>query len=173
MINLYDVSIPPLIHALNNLAANLAVGEAYAKTKPFEPTVLLQTRLIADMYPLIKQVQIATDMSKGAAARLARVEIPQYEDNETTFEELQARINKTVDFLSSITAHELEGAETRTISITVRKADLQFSGLAYLNEWVMPNVLFHCTTAYNIMRHNGVELGKKEFLRLQDYSIAK
>jgi uncharacterized protein len=173
MINLYDVSIPPLIHALNNLAANLAVGEAFANTKQIEPSVLLQSRLIADMYPLIKQVQIATDMSKGAAARLAGLEIPQYEDNETSFEELQARINKTVVFLSSITAEQIEGAETRPVSITVRKVELQFNGLDYLNEWVLPNVYFHCTTAYNIMRDNGVDLGKKEFLRLKHFSLSK
>jgi hypothetical protein len=167
MLNMYDVTIPPLKHALATLAANLTIGEAYAAKKKIEPSVMINARLIADMYPLIKQVQIATDMSKGAAARLAGIEIPQYEDNETTFDALQARITKTIAFLDSVTSAQFEGAETREVTVMVRKLPLAFTGLDYLNRWVHPNVYFHCTTAYNIMRENGVDLGKRDFLRLK------
>jgi len=116
------------------------------------------------MYPLTRQIQIATDMSKGAGARLAGVEIPKYEDNETSFADLQARIAKTITFLNSIKPEHLAGAESREVTITVRKVDLKFSGQDYLLKWVLPNVYFHVTTAYNILRHNGVELGKQDFL---------
>lgn len=167
MINMYDITIPPLKHALLNLADNLQKGEDYAESKKFDASVLVNARLIADMYPLKSQVQIATDMTKGAAARLADIEIPQYEDNETTFAALQARIAKTVAFLDSITPKQLDGAEDRDITIMVRKVELQFKGMDYLNKWVNPNVYFHCTTAYNIMRENGVDLGKRDFLRLK------
>ncbi len=167
MLSMYDVAIPPLKHALTNLAANLKKGEAYADNKKIEHSVLIQSRLIADMYPLIKQVQIATDMSKGAAARLAGVEIPQYEDNEQSFDDLQGRIAKTIAFIDTITRAQLEGAEGREITLMVRSIELTFNGLDYLNKWVHPNVYFHCTTAYNIMRENGVNLGKRDFLKLK------
>lgn len=164
MLTIYDTSILPLKRALTNLSAILKKGEAYADEKKVEHSVLLNARLFVDMYPLTRQVQIATDMSKGAAARLAGVEIPKYEDNESTFAELYARIEKTIDFLDSIKAEQLEGSETREVVITIRKVDLTFTGQDYLLKWVHPNVYFHVTTAYNILRHNGVELGKKDFL---------
>jgi len=129
---------------------------------------LLNARLFPDMYPLTRQVQIATDMSKGAAARLAGLEIPKYEDNETTFAELQARIAKTIAFLDTIKPAQLEGSEARAVVISVRKIDLKFTGQDYLLKWVNPNVYFHVTTAYNILRHNGVELGKQDFLGAKD-----
>jgi hypothetical protein len=116
------------------------------------------------MYPLIRQVQIATDMSKGAAARLAGLEVPKYDDNETTFAELQARIAKTIAFIETVKPAQLEGSESREVMITIRKVDLKFTGQDYLLKWVNPNVFFHVTTAYNILRHNGVELGKPDFL---------
>lgn len=168
MFSMYEVSIPPLKRALTNLAKNLTTGEAYAKAKNIEASVLLNARLFADMYPLIKQVQIATDMSKGAGARLAGVEVPKYEDNETSFDALQARISKTIAFLESLTLEQFTAAETRNIVISVRESSLQFTGQDYLLKWVFPNVYFHCTTAYNIMRHNGVELGKLDFLGPRD-----
>lgn len=164
MLSIYDATIPPLIRALSNLAMILKKGEEYADAKKVEHQVLLNSRLFVDMYPLTRQVQIATDMSKGAGARLAAIEIPKYEDNETSFAELQARIAKTIAFLDSINPQQLEGAETRDISITIRKADIKFSGQDYLLKWVLPNVYFHITTAYNILRHNGVELAKQDFL---------
>lgn len=164
MLSIYDATIPPLKRALGNLAAILEKGEKYADTKKVPHQVLLDARLFIDMYPLTRQIQIATDMSKGAGARLAGLEIPRYEDNETSFAELQARIAKTIAFLDSIKPDQLTGAENREITITIRKAELKFSGQDYLLKWVLPNVYFHVTTAYNILRHNGVELGKQDFL---------
>jgi hypothetical protein len=164
MLNIYDFTIPTLKRALTNLSANLNKGKAYAEAKNIDPSVLLNARIFADMYPLTRQVQIATDMSKGAAARLAGVEMPKFEDNETTFAELQARIAKTIAFLDTFQPSQFKDAETREITITVRKVDLHFKGQDYLLFWVNPNVYFHCTTAYNILRHNGVELGKTDFL---------
>jgi len=169
VMQLYDICIPPLIHALNNLAKNLTKGEAYANKKKFEPSVLIASRLIADMYPLVSQVQIATDMSKAAAARLAGIEIPHYADDEKTFADCQARIEKTLDFLNSIQPDQLSGAETRDIHLVIRdRVDVHFNGLDYVLKWVMPNVYFHCTTAYNILRKNGVPLAKRDFLHLKD-----
>ncbi|HEY0561800.1 MAG TPA: DUF1993 domain-containing protein [Methylophilus sp.] len=164
MPTMYELSLTPLKRALNNLSNLLKKGEAYAIAKEVDPSVLLNARLFVDMYPLTRQVQIATDMSKGAAARLAGVEIPKYEDNETSFAELQARIAKTIAFLDSIEAEQLEGSETKPVTITIRKVDLTFTGLDYVLKWVMPNVYFHVTTSYNILRHNGVALGKSDFL---------
>lgn len=164
MLSMYDATIPPLKRALGNLAALLEKGQEYADAKKVEHHVLLNSRLFVDMYPLTRQVQIATDMSKGAGARLAAIEIPKYEDNETSFAELQVRIAKTIAFLDAIQPEQLQGAETRDITITVRKADLKFKGQDYLLKWVLPNVYFHITTAYNILRLNGAELGKQDFL---------
>jgi hypothetical protein len=168
MLSIYDATIPPLKRALSNLAAILEKGEQYADAKKVEHQVLLNSRLFVDMYPLTRQVQIATDMSKGAGARLAAIEIPKYEDNETSFAELQARIAKTIAFLDSIKPEQLEGAEVRDIIITIRKTDIKFSGQDYLLKWVLPNVYFHVTTAYNILRHNGVTLAKQDFLGPRD-----
>jgi len=164
MLSIYEAAIPPLKRTLSNLAAILQKGEQYADAKKVEHHVLLNSRLFVDMYPLTRQIQIATDMSKGAGARLAGIEIPKYEDSESSFAELQARIAKTIAFLDSIDPDQLTGAETREVTITVRKVDLKFSGQDYLLKWVLPNVYFHVTTAYNILRHNGVELGKQDFL---------
>jgi hypothetical protein len=164
MLSIYDASIPPLKRALSNLSHILKKGEEHADAKKIEHSVLLNARLFPDMFPLSQQVQIATDMSKGAAARLAGLEVPSYEDNETTFEQLQARIAKTIAFIDSVQPAQLEGAETREITINVRKMELKFTGQSYLLAWVNPNVYFHVTTAYNILRHNGVELGKPDFL---------
>jgi uncharacterized protein len=165
---MYNVTIPPLKRALTNLSHILKKGEAYADAKSIEHAVLLNARLFADMYPLTRQIQIATDMSKGAAARLAGVEMPKYDDNEMSFADLQARIAKTNTFIDTIKPEQLAGAETRAITITVRKVDMHFLGEDYLTKWVLPNVYFHVTTAYNILRHNGVELGKPDFLGLKN-----
>jgi hypothetical protein len=164
MLTMYDITIPPLKKTLTNLAQLLKKGEAYAIAKEVDPTLLIESRLYIDMYPLKRQVQIATDMSKGAAARLAGIDIPVYEDNETTFEALQARIEKTIAFLDSVTPQQLEQSDSKQVTITVRKVDIQFIGLDYLQKWVLPNVYFHVTTAYNIMRHQGVVLGKSDYL---------
>ena len=168
MLSMYDATISPLKRALNNLSHILKKGEEYADAKSIEHAVLLNARLFPDMYPIIRQVYIATDISKGAAARLAGLEVPSYEDTETTFAELQARIAKTIAFIDTIKPEQLAGSATRDITITVRKTDLHFTGQDYLLKWVMPNVYFHVTTTYNILRHNGCELGKPDFLRLKD-----
>lgn len=165
---MFDATISPLLRALNNLSHILKKGEAHADTKKIEHSILLNARLFPDMYPLIRQVQIATDMSKGAVARLAGIEIPKYEDTETTFAELQARLTKTIAFIETVKPEQLVGSETREVSITVRQLELGFSGQDYWLKWVVPNVYFHVTTAYNILRHNGVELSKADFLRLKD-----
>jgi len=164
MLTVYDATIPPLKRALSNLAHILKKGEEHADAKSIEHNVFLNARLFPDMFPLTRQVQIATDMSKGAAARLADVEIPKYEDNEATFAELQARIAKTLTFLDSVKPAQFEGGETRHIELVVRKVKVEFTGQDYLFKWVHPNVYFHVTTAYDILRHNGVELGKPDFL---------
>jgi uncharacterized protein len=164
MLSMYDASITPLKRALTNLSHILKKGEEYADAKKIEHAALLNARLFPDMYSLTRQIQIATDMSKGAAARLSGLEMPKYEDDETTFEQLQARIAKTIAFIDTVKPEQLEGAETRDITITVRKMELKFTGQTYLLAWVNPNVYFHVTTAYNILRHNGVELGKPDFL---------
>jgi uncharacterized protein len=168
MLSMFDATTSPLKRTLNNLSHILNKGLLHADAKKIEHAVLLNGRLFPDMYPLIRQVQIATDMSKGAAARLAGLEVPKYEDNETSFEDLQARITKTIAFINSVTPAQLTDSAKRDITITVRNTDLHFKGDAYLLNWVMPNVYFHVTTAYNILRHNGVELGKPDFLGPRD-----
>jgi uncharacterized protein len=162
--HLYDVSIAPLVRNLQNLKHILQQGELYAEQKKVEPQVILNSRLSIDMYPLTRQVQLVSDMSKGAGARLAGIEIPQYADDETSFEMLYARIDKTIDFLSQIQPTQLEGAESKEVVLTIRKIDLTFTGLDYLQKWAMPNIYFHITTAYNILRHIGVPLGKTDYL---------
>ncbi len=161
---LYDVSIAPLQRNLNNLLHLLKQGEQFASLNNIDPQVLLQSRLAIDMYPLLKQVQLVSDMSKGAGARLAGLEIPVFADDETSFEALYARIDRTAAFLSQITPTQLGGADQKQVVLTIRQVDLTFTGLDYLEKWVMPNVYFHVTTAYNILRHVGVPLGKTDYL---------
>jgi uncharacterized protein len=168
MLSMADASITPLKRALSSLAHILKKGEEYADAKNIEHSALLNARLFPDMFPLIRQIHIATDMSKGAAARLAGLEVPSYEDTETTFAELQARIAKTIAFIDTVKPEQLIDSQKRAITINVRKVDMHFTGQDYLLKWVMPNVYFHVTTTYNILRHNGCELGKPDFLRLKD-----
>jgi hypothetical protein len=152
---------------LGNLSNFLDKAEAFAAAKKIDATVLLNARLAPDMLPLTRQVQIATDMSKGAAARLSGTEIPKYEDNETTFAELKARIAKTLAFVNGIDAAKYAGAEDRDVTLQARAGERHFKGLNYLRDFVLPNVYFHVTTAYAILRHNGVELGKNDFIGAQ------
>ena len=163
-ISMYEVSIPVLKRFLSNLSVILTKASAYADARKIDHSVLLNARLFPDMYSLIKQVQIASDQAKGAAARLAGVEIPKFEDNENSFAELQERIAKTIAFLDTIKPEQLEGSESRDIVLTLRDRKLEFKGLQYLLTWVQPNFYFHVTTAYDILRHNGVEIGKRDFL---------
>ncbi len=163
-ITVYQASIPGFIRSLQALSAILKKGEASAEARKIDPSVLVNARLAPDMHPLSRQVQIASDGVKGGAARLAQVEVPSFPDTETTFAELQARIDKTIAFLETIKPEQLEGAETRTVTMKIGPNDLSFPALDYLFGFVIPNFYFHCTTAYAILRHNGVDVGKRDFL---------
>jgi hypothetical protein len=163
-LNIYEVSIPVLIRGLTSLAAILEKAAAHAAAKNIDPVVLAQTRLYPDMHPLSRQVQIACDTAKGAAARLAGIEIPKHEDNEVNLADLKYRVAKTLDFLKSVSAERLKGAETRAIEIKTPNRTLNFNGLSYLTNFVLPNFFFHETVAYALLRHNGVEVGKADFL---------
>ena len=163
-LSMYQASVPSFIRALNNLAGVLAKGAVHAESRKIDPSVLLGSRLYPDMFPLVRQVQIATDMVKGGAARLAGLEPPPYADTETSFAELQARIARTIEFLKTIKPEQIDGSETRAIALVNRFGTLNFVGIDYLNDFVLPNLYFHAATAYNILRHNGVELGKQDFL---------
>lgn len=163
-LNMYTASIPLFQRALRNLDAILAKGQAHAQAAGYDPLVLTRARLFPDMLPLTAQVFIAGDTCKGAAARLAGREIPAYADVETSFEELSARVRKTLEFLGEIRPEELEGSETRPIVLKLRTRTLEFNGQDYLHQFVLPNLYFHVTTAYDILRHNGVTLGKADFL---------
>ncbi|HET7730044.1 MAG TPA: DUF1993 domain-containing protein [Usitatibacter sp.] len=162
--SLYEASVPVFIRALSSLAAVLEKGEAHASARKIDPAVLLGARLFPDMFPLSKQVQIASDAAKGGAARLAQQQPPSFEDNEQSFAELIERCRKTVKYLESLKPAQFEGGEDRTVSWQSRSATKTMQGLPYLQHHVLPNVFFHVTTAYNILRHNGVELGKQDFL---------
>jgi hypothetical protein len=163
-ISMYQASVPTFIHAFANLAAILKKGAAYAEEKKFEPSVLINARLAPDMFALSRQVQIATDVVKGGIARLAGVEIPSFPDNEATFDELQQRLEKTVSFLKTIQASQIDGSQAREINIKAGPNELKFNGQDYLLKFVIPNLYFHVTAAYAILRHNGVDVGKMDFL---------
>lgn len=163
-ISMYQASVPVFIRQLNNLSGILAKATVYAENKKIDPTVLLQSRLYPDMFPLVRQVQITSDTAKAGAARLASMAIPSFEDNEKTFQELQERIAKTVKFLQTITPSQIDGSEERKIVYTQHGHDRNFIGLSYLLNYVLPNVYFHITTSYAILRHNGLDIGKKDYL---------
>ena len=161
---MYVLSVPPIIRSLTNLRSILEKAVTYAETKKIDPFVLLNARLYPDMFPLSRQVQIATDVGKGAVSRLAGLEPPKYEDNEMTFPELLARLDKTIALLESFKPEQIDGSEDKTIVLPMHDRTVSFKGLPYLLDFVLPNVFFHVTTAYAILRHNGVEIGKKDFL---------
>jgi hypothetical protein len=163
-ISMYQVSAPRFANALRNLSAILDKAQAHAEAKKLDPAVLGSLRLIADMFPLARQVQIACDTAKGAVARLAGAEIPKHEDTEQTVAELKARIAKTLDFVGSVPAAKIDGSEEREVVMKMRGEDVKFSGLQYLFGHAWPNFYFHLTTAYNILRANGVELGKRDYI---------
>ena len=163
-ISMYQASVLPLIRTLNNLAAILEKGAAHAEANNIAPEVLINSRLYPDMFPLSRQVQIASDVARKGVARLVGVEAPSIEDNETTFPELISRLKETVNYLTTFTAEQIDGSEQKTILLPVRDDTLTFEGLPFLLFFVMPNVYFHVTTAYNILRHSGVEVGKLDYL---------
>ncbi|MDI1277776.1 DUF1993 family protein [Methylobacter sp.] len=162
-LTMYQASIPVFVRMLDNLSGILDKAAAHAEAKKIDPAIFVSARLAPDMFPLSRQVQIATDMVKGCAARLAGIEVPSYEDNETTFSELQARIAKTKAFIESVSASQIDGSEERKITLKFGSKELNFLGQAYLLDFVLPNFHFHLTTTYAILRHNGVEIGKKDY----------
>ena len=162
--NVYDVSIPTFVHTLKSLRAIVEKGAAHAEAKKIDPAVLIGSRVFPDMLPFSRQIQIATDVAKGAAARLAGMEPPKFEDTEQTFPELIARIDRTIEYLTGLAPTQLAGSEDRTITIATPRASFSFPGLVFLRHWALPNFFFHVTTAYNLLRHNGVEIGKADYL---------
>jgi hypothetical protein len=163
-ISMYQASVPVLVRGLTNLQAILGKAEAHAAEKQIDPSVFIGARLFPDMLPLVRQVYITTDTAKGCAARLAGIEPPKYDDVETTFEDLHARIQKTIDYLKEFNAAQIDGSEERSITLKMRSGPIEFTGLSYLLQFVLPNFYFHVTTSYDILRHNGVELGKLDYL---------
>ncbi len=161
---MFDSSIPVLSHYLKSLSAILKKAEAHCEARKIDPNALLTARLFPDMLPLTRQVQIACDFAKGCGARLAGVAVPSYEDTEKTFAELQARIAKTLDFIATFKKEQLAGADVRLVTIKAGGQDKSMSGTEYLSSFVLPNFYFHVTTAYNILRHNGLELGKGDYM---------
>ena len=161
---MYQASTPRFANMLRNLSALIDKAEVHCATKKIDPAALTTYRLYPDMFPFTRQVQIACDTAKGAVARLAGAEIPKYEDTEQTFAELKARIAKTIDFIESMGASKIDGSEEKEIVLAMRSGERRFKGMQYLLGHAYPNFYFHVTTAYNILRHNGVDVGKGDFI---------
>ena len=163
-LTIHTLAVEQVTHTLRQLLAILDKGVAHAEAKKFDTSVLVNSRLAPDMLPLSRQIQIVSDTAKFGVARLTGLEAPKFEDTEKTVDELRARIKKTIDFIKSVPASAFEGGEERDIKIVVPGRTFEMKGLAYLRGWVLPNVFFHVTTAYLILRHNGVDVGKRDFL---------
>ena len=163
-ISMYQASAPRFVNILKNLSAILDKAQAYADAKKIDPTVLTSSRLYPDMFTMARQVQSACDSAKGAVARLAGVEIPKHEDTEQTLAELKARIAKTIDFIDSVKAGQIDGSEDKPIVLKIRGQEVKYTGMQYLLGFAHPNFYFHVTTAYDILRHNGVEIGKRDYI---------
>ena len=163
-ISLYTASVPVFRQILGSLAALLEKAESHADLKKIDPDALLQARLFPDMFPLVRQVQLATDFAKGAAARLAGIEVPRFEDNERDFAGLQARLEKTLAFLDSVAREAIDGGAAREVTVGTGANQRQFQGLPYLLHYALPQFYFHATTAYAILRHNGLDIGKRDFV---------
>lgn len=163
-INMYSAFVPRLVSVLKNLGQILTKAEAHATARKIDPTVLLAARLYPDMFALTRQVQIACDTAKGAVARLAGLEVPKHDDTEATFADLQQRIAKVIAYIESVPAEKIVGSEERTVTLTLRGEQVPFQGLQYLTGFVLPNFYFHVVTSYDILRHSGVEIGKRDFL---------
>jgi hypothetical protein len=163
-ISMYAMSHGVFKKALTQLLHVMEKGVANAKARSFDTSVLVGARLAPDMLPFVKQIQLTSDFAKNSMARLAGVDPPKFEDNETTMDELFARVKKTLDYIDSVPAAALDGSETRDIKIPLRDRTVEFKGLDFLQNWALPNFFFHHVTAYNLLRHNGVDIGKKDFL---------
>jgi hypothetical protein len=167
-IDVYDQTVAAMSRALLNLDAIVSKAEAYAGERKIDPSVLMQARLFPDMLPFVAQIRIATDTAKGAAARLSGSDLPSWPDDESTLEEVHARIRKALDFLSDFKRDQFDGSEEKKIELKLGKEHVKFSGREYVLGFVLPNFYFHVTMAYAILRHNGVSLGKRDFLGARD-----
>jgi hypothetical protein len=163
-LSMYQASVPRFVNMLTNLSAILDKAQAYANAKKFDESSLTTFRLFPDMLPMAKQVQIACDTAKGLVARLAGVEIPVYEDNEKTLTELKVRIAKTIAYIQTFTPAQIDGTEDKDIVVKRGDKETHYKGMQFLLGHATPNLYFHITTAYNILRHNGVEIGKRDYL---------
>lgn len=163
-LSMYQASVPRFINALNNLSAILDKAQAHVDAKKLDEATLTSFRLFPDMLPMARQILIATDTAKGLAARLAGVEIPVYDDTEKTLGELKARIAKTVAYLQTFRPEQIDGTENKEIIIKRGDKETRYNGMQFLLGHAVPNVYFHITTAYNILRHNGVDIGKRDYL---------
>lgn len=163
-LTMYEASVPVFLQGLKNLSAILDKAVAQRRGGDPEPTALLDERLAPDMFPLRRQVQIASDHAKGATARLAGLEVPRFEDTETSFDELQQRIGRVRDFVLSVDPALIDGSEDRDVTLKLAGQDTTFKGQTYLLHFALPNFYFHLTTAYAILRHKGVDLGKRDFI---------
>jgi hypothetical protein len=161
---MYQVSVPRFVNILGNLSNILDKAQAYVDAKKIDTVTLTTYRLFPDMLPMTTQIQIACDAAKGVVARLAGVEIPAYEDNEKTLSDLKARIAKTVAFIQTVTPRQIDGTEDKEIVIKRGDKETHYKGMQFLLGHALPNFYFHVTTAYNILRHNGVEIGKRDYL---------
>ncbi len=164
-ISMYTMSVETFVPLLQSLAQLIDKGAQHAAARKFDPAVLAQARLAPDMYPLTRQVQITCDVAKNSTARLIGSEPPRFEDTEQTLDQLKARIARTLDYLQGVRAEAFEGSEDRDIRIPLPNGQtLEFKGLAFLRSWALPNFYFHLVTTYDLLRHNGVELGKRDYL---------
>ena len=164
-LSMHSASVPVFVRMLGNALNWLDKAQAHAEARKFDTANYLGMRLAPDMLPFTRQIQIATDGAKGCVARLAGLEVPKWDDNEASFDDLRARLRKTIDYVQSIPAGQIDGSEAREILLPTRSGDpLRFTGEAYLKHFVLPNLYFHATTTYALLRHAGVELGKKDFL---------
>ncbi len=163
-ISMYQASVPRFVNILGNLSGILDKAQAHVDAKKIDGATLTNYRLFPDMLPMTTQVQIACDAAKGVVGRLAGVEMPVFEDNETTLAELKARVEKTISFIKSVAPEQIDGSEDKEIVITRRDKETRYKGMQFLLGHAIPNFYFHITTAYNILRHNGVEIGKRDYL---------
>lgn len=163
-ISMYQASAPRFVNTLKNLSAILDKAQAHAEAKKIDPLVLTSSRLYPNMFALARQIQVACDTAKGAMARLAGVEVPKHEDVEQTVAELKARIDKTVAFIETIKPAQVDGSEEKALVIKIGPREMNWKGMQYLLGFALPNFYFHAVTAYDILRHNGVELGKRDFI---------
>jgi len=163
-LSMHSASVPVFVRMLGNLLAWLDKADAHAAARKFEPSVLLGTRLAPDMLPFVKQVQIACDAAKFAVARLAGVEAPKFADDEASLDELRERVRRTIDFVRSVPAARVDGSEDRDVTVPRRDGAITLKGEAYLKHFALPNFFFHVTTTYALLRHNGVDLGKADYL---------